>query len=379
MHEHESLLIVGASARAAAFSALRAGLRTECADLFADTDLVAACPVERIVPNAYPHGFLDIGALARPGPWLYVGGLENHPHLVNALTRRRPLWGNPADVLRIVRLPNRVAAILQKAGLPYLEVRRDDPPNGDGQWLVKPLAGAGGAGIERWTAKRTKPRRAVYWQEFVEGEPCAAVYVGDGWAARLLGVTRQLVGADWLHAGEFHYCGSLGPLDLDKATRSAFERLGDVLAGGCGLLGLFGVDCVVREGTPYPVEINPRYTASVEVLEYTTGIRAMALHCQVFEPRADPGSIEPVVAPVVGKGILFARANLTFPQRGPWNDSSGVRIGALPDFADIPRAGEIVPAGRPVLTFYAVGPNLGACETALRERAQRLDRLLFAE
>ncbi len=146
MRENESLLIVGASARAAAFSALRAGLRPECADLFADTDLVAACPVERIAPNAYPRGFLDIAAVTRSGPWLYAGGLENHPGIVDSLTRRRRLWGNPAEVLRVVRSPDRVAVMLRKAGLPCLKVRRQNPPTADGKWLVKPLAGMPGDG-----------------------------------------------------------------------------------------------------------------------------------------------------------------------------------------------------------------------------------------
>ncbi len=379
MRENETLLIVGASARAAAFSALRAGLRTECADLFADTDLVAACSVERIAPNAYPHGFLDIAAVNRAGPWLYAGGLENHPNLVESLSQRRRLWGNSAAVLRVVRAPDQVAVMLRKAGWPCLEVRPHAPPPANGKWLVKPLAGAGGAGIERWMGGRTKTRRAVYWQEFLEGEACAAVYVGDGRSARLLGVTRQLVGADWLHAGEFRYCGSIGPLVLDEATRVAFEEQGNALTGGCGLLGLFGVDCVLRERIPYPVEINPRYTASVEVLEHATGIRALALHRQVFEPHAAPEFPAPAVAPAIGKAILFARDNLTFPQTGPWDDSASGGIGELPEFADIPRGGEVVPAGRPVLTFFAVGRNLGACETALRAQAVRLDRLLFGE
>jgi predicted ATP-grasp superfamily ATP-dependent carboligase len=379
MRKNESLLIVGASARAATFSALRAGLRTECVDLFADIDLVAACPVERIHSTEYPHGFLGMAAARRTGPWLYVGGLENHPDLVESLTQRRRLWGNSAEVLRVVRAPDKVAAILHKAGLPCLEARLHAPPISEGQWLVKPRAGAGGAGIERWISGRTKPRRAVYWQEYVEGEACAAVYVGGGRSARLLGVTRQLVGTDWLHAGEFRYCGSLGPLRLEDATRTAFENLGDALACGCGLRGLFGIDCVLRDGIPFPVEINPRYTASVEILEHATGIRTLTLHRQVFEPHVEPRFTVPAVAPVVGKGILFARAQVTFPEMGPWNDAACGRFDELPAFADIPRAGEIVPAGRPVLTLFSTGPNLSACETALRESAQRLDRLLFGE
>ena len=42
------VLILGTSCRAAAFSALRAGLRPRCADYFGDRDLAAVCPVVRI-------------------------------------------------------------------------------------------------------------------------------------------------------------------------------------------------------------------------------------------------------------------------------------------------------------------------------------------
>ena len=53
-------------------------------------------------------------------------------------------------------------------------------------------------------------------------------------------------------------------------------RLGQVLAAGCGIRGLFGVDCVEENSVFWPVEINPRYTASVEVLEYASGLPALA-------------------------------------------------------------------------------------------------------
>src|SRR6266436_2623844 len=98
-----ALLIVGASARAAAFSALRAGLRPWCADLFADVDLRARCPAQQLSPEQYPHGFLEMVRQAPPGPWIYTGGLENRRALVRHICRLRPLWGNDAGVLRRVR------------------------------------------------------------------------------------------------------------------------------------------------------------------------------------------------------------------------------------------------------------------------------------
>jgi predicted ATP-grasp superfamily ATP-dependent carboligase len=380
MRPGEHLLIVGASARAAAFSALRAGLRPGCADLFADADLRARCPVWPVAAKGYPRGFLDLPALHRPGPWMYTGGLENRPDLIDELARRRqPLWGNPAAVLRRVRSPFEVRDAFAAAGLPCSAVWVDDAaPPADGRWLLKPRHGAGGSGIRPWTGQAPLPRWPFYWQEFIAGESCAALYVGDGQTARLLGVTRQLVGEPWLHAAPFHYCGSVGPLPLGPPLRQAFADLGATLGRAFGLKGLFGVDCVLRDGVPYLVEVNPRYTASVEVIEYATGLPALALHRQAFEPAAPlPAADSP--GGVVAKAILFARAPLRFPDCGTWSTWTtpfpGVEI--MPTFADIPPPGAPVEAGKPILTLLRRAPTEEDGLDELRRLAADLDRRLF--
>src|SRR6202158_3755437 len=77
-----NLILFGASTRAAAFSALRAGLRPWCADLFADADLAACFSVQLVSANDYPGRFLNISDEAPAGPWLYTGSLENHAGVV---------------------------------------------------------------------------------------------------------------------------------------------------------------------------------------------------------------------------------------------------------------------------------------------------------
>ncbi len=79
MDPAEHLLIFGASARAAAFSALRAKLLPWCADLFSDRDLQACCPSIRVPAASYPHAFVKLAAEDLRGPWMYTGGLENYP------------------------------------------------------------------------------------------------------------------------------------------------------------------------------------------------------------------------------------------------------------------------------------------------------------
>jgi uncharacterized protein len=401
MDQH--LLILGASTRAAAFSALRANLRPWCIDLFGDMDLQARCPTTTVAPADYPAGLARLTIQAPPGPWIYTGALENQPGLVRQLARLRPLWGNDGPVLAAARSPGMLAELLSAAGLDYPAISFSSaavPPHG--RWLVKPWQGAGGKGIHYWSGqpgekgdcpsilKGTVPffpplpqrsKRRVYYQEYVEGEACAAIYLSDGAVTRLLGVTRQLVGESWLHAAAFHYCGSLGPLVLTPPLRETFERLGSVLARGCGLRGLFGIDCVLRDSVPWPLEVNPRYTASIEVLEYAAGFSAVGWQRSIFDrtaPQPKPPSTD-IPFPSIGKAILFAKAPLTFPTEGPWLDTlrSPGSLHGPPAFADIPSAGQRIGAGRPILTLFARGDSLHACLAILQRTAVDLDHWLF--
>jgi predicted ATP-grasp superfamily ATP-dependent carboligase len=379
-----TLLIFGASARAAAFSALRADFQPWCADLFADADLQQRVPAMQL-PSHYPDGFLELIDVELQGPWLYTGGLENRPFLVGKMARRRLLWGNDQAALLAARSPFTVASVLRKAGLPGPAVwgPGDRLSLAGRRWLIKPLAGpGGGASIHFLNANvvqaRLSPHRC-YLQEFLEGESRAAIFLGDGSQARLLGVTRQLVGRDWLHAAPFHYCGSVGPLSLTPGEFAKVERLGSALAAGCGLCGLFGVDGIWRNGTLWPVEINPRYTASVEVIEYATGVPALKWHGRVFETGSLPTEELPPAQNVVGKAVYFAPAALTFPEEGPW--SAALIANEPPDklipFADIPPEGTEIEPGHPVMTALARDATVDACEARLRSIAGDLECCLY--
>ena len=94
-----TVILVGGSVRAAAFSALRAGLTPWCLDLFADVDLQAAATVGRLPFSDYPQCLPAQLANAPPGPIVYTGGLENFPQLIETIAKDRPLWGNDAEAL----------------------------------------------------------------------------------------------------------------------------------------------------------------------------------------------------------------------------------------------------------------------------------------
>ncbi|MBI3759225.1 MAG: ATP-dependent carboligase, partial [Deltaproteobacteria bacterium] len=171
----QPIVLLGASTRSAAASALRAGWTPWCADLFADADLQRIAAVCRVPIEAYPHGLIDALQGAPAGPVLYTGALENRPDLIARIDR--PLWGNPPDVLRAIRSPECWTQCLRDAGLPCPAMSRE--PVDKGSWLLKPDKSAGGFGIRLFVGQPFDPR-THFLQERIEGLACSGIYVGFG-------------------------------------------------------------------------------------------------------------------------------------------------------------------------------------------------------
>ncbi len=363
------LTIVGSSARAAAFSAARAGYHVHAADLFADADLCRICEATRI--GDYPSGLSAVLQGQQTGAWMYTGALENHPSLVESLARTRRLWGNPAAVLRRVRNPRLVAEALGRGGL-CRPSQCFDPgavPR-DGSWLCKPRRSAGGVRIAFWNHESPAVGRSPgrYFQEFIDGLACSAVYVAARGRAVLLGVTRQLIGQTWAGASGFRYCGSIGPIELPAMATDNFTRIGAVLAREFKLVGLFGVDAIVNSAGVWPVEVNPRYTASVEILERAGGVPAIALHTAACQDSDLPSRVDPTCKLVSGKAILFADSRLEIS--AAWTrEALATNDDRRPALADIPSAGSIVEAGWPIATVLADATDEAAVFDLLRRQA----------
>lgn len=376
--------VVGASARAAVMSLARAGYSAWAVDLFADRDLARLAPCARCPVDDFPDALPQLAEQFPLGPVLYTGGLENYPAVVRELARRRPLWGNGPDVLERVRDPFWLSDCLHGKGFAYPRlVPRGEPCPPTGNWLLKKYQSSGGLGVRVARAGEASGS-ASYLQEVVSGPPMSAVFVADHPKNYLLGVTEQLIGTAWLHANPFHYAGTIGPVELGSDLTSQLTLLGYRLMMAAGVSGLYGVDFISSDGAAWVVEVNPRYPASVEVLEAAGGFAALA-----SRERVRPG-----VAPVVGKAIYFALCPLVFPSAGPWDadlqfggtgipaSAAGAQAGMppfdpwrLPTYADIPNPGEAVAAGSPVLTFFATGSTPAECRERLQSRAAELDTL----
>ena len=316
----------------------------------------------RVTPDDFPEWLHEQSV----DGWFYTGALENYPALVDQMAAIAPLWGVSGEALRQVRDP----LLLQKL-LPMPETRLVDAsvPLGN-QWLAKTYRHSAGAGV--WALDDADAReRAIetgaYAQRIVPGRSAAAIYAVRPQKAVLLGVTEQWVGEP--PACAEGYFGSLGPLQAS----AGLEAIGEVLHGPLALRGLVGVDLILDGDTATVLEINPRYTASVEVLERAGDRSAIASHLAACRGE----SIEPWVYPknrFAAKRILFAEKSLTISRAfHEW----ALRQQTEGRLADVPRVGDKIEQGQPVCTLLVLTSDATeAREAILQSVAQAMSRLL---
>ncbi len=174
--------------------------------------------------------------------------------------------------------------------------------------------------------------------------------------------------------------GVSGPSRVAPSTRLILEKQARALAGAFGLVGLFGIDFMERDGVPWPIEINPRYTASVEVVELALARPLLHWHRRVCEGGVIPdGGLEPggLAPPFIGKAVLYADRSCVWPECADWSPD-GLAGFELPTLADVPEAGTRFAPGDPVVTAFARGTSLADCHGRLDEALECWGRRLIS-
>lgn len=376
-----AVLIAGLSTRAAAASAARAGFVVTSIDAFGDLD---SHPDVRSVslPRDFGVPFTASAAARaaagfRADAVVYLANFENDPDAVEALASGRTLWGNAPHVLRRVRNPQQVASAFRDHGIaaPSVRLSGDEPPGANeferNDWLLKPVASGGGRGVKPWHGDGVAP--GYYLQQRIDGIPASVVFVSAGGVAVPLGVSLQLVGDAAFGADGYRYCGNiLAPpsdpsLKHDQTIVDGARTIASVAAAAFGLVGVNGVDFIAANGMVHPIEVNPRWSSAMELVE-------RAYHVSVFDAHAAAcaRSMLPVFdlhgarerAPAVGKAIVFARTHVAAGDTTAWLSDATV--------SDVPQPGERIARGRPVCTVVAEASDAASCYAALVGRAERI-------
>ena len=351
------VVLVGASVRSLAESAVAAGLRPLCCDFFGDRDLLQLLESGGGRFLGRLQSFADLPGLLRmvPGavPLVWSGGLENAPEVLEELSHSgRPIAGCDPVAVRAVRNWRNLSEWVAGSGVGFPETRACHGPIPGGDWLVKSERSAGGAGVWRVNGGLDERVRALtpfggaglLLQRRVPGLPISMVFFFSAGRAALLGASLQFCGWRSLGAGsrEYLWCGNGGPIRLSQSLQRRAVAAAEFLAAGAGLRGVCGLDFVLSGQDLWLLEVNPRIPASHWI--YDSAREGLSLRLQLGQ-----AGLEGWVG--VAKGFRMQLV-VWCPQRGdaemPWPAMDGLPAGVR--LADAP-GGEALQPGNPAFSL----------------------------
>ena len=410
----KTLIIIGASTRAACQSARRSGFECWCIDQFGDDDLVQnAARVS--ISRDWPFDLVDLARQAvneSPDPAiLLAGGPENHVSVVAEFCKLAPLLGCDVSEISRLRDPAWIQNTLAASSLPALAVQMHGMPDPTRTWIRKRFKSSGGIGVRRFEPCETKSQEpspiglvaGEFVQEFVEtrNNPGAmelsGLYLVNDESVQFLGLCQQWIGEQSAGASGFQYSGSVGPLAYgiqmsDSARHAVSEAdgllsqaraVGDSLLTGNGR-GLVGIDFVwePRSRSLFCLEVNPRYTASIELYERIYGWPTITWHVDVSCGLLGGTSLNDALcnpmlattrrqATCAAKLIVYATRDSLSPA---WRDvTSNASWPSSVEIADRPASGTPLFHGQPVCTLLTTAETPSDCKQRLISAAGILD------
>lgn len=383
------VLVTGISARAMAESAVRSGYAVIALDAFGDRDLkelTESYSLRRDFHTVYgPGALFKASRKMNFDSVAYTSNLENYPGILARFDEGHRIIGNSSRVVAAVRSWPDLFDRLGRAGFPVPKIVFNNgtrPVDSPCRWLLKPLLSGGGHGISFWTQSLPGREKIAgvpdfMIQEYIPGRPCSVSFVANGREAVVLGIAEQLIGMKQFGSQGFRYCGNILPLteilnpDAGKRILDMLGRLASFLTREYGLTGVNGFDFILFGERIYLLEVNPRYSASMELVERSYGLPIFHLHAKaVLNGELPDFKLESVLknGKCFGKSILFAEKDATVPDTGGWS-GKGIR--------DVPESGEKIRAGGPVCSILASRANREGTFAELVRRAEELKEEIY--
>jgi len=367
------LLLIGPSTRAMAESARRAKYDFFTIDFFGDADQKRICKnyslkhefkeelcIENLVKHAKELNKEKIGFTHT----VYGSGFENCPELVEELERKCVALGNSAEVLRKVRDWGYFFKTAKSLGISapeneivnINEVKKRKKITENKNFVVKPLKTGGGHNIcnaSELSSASFEKNEKVLLQEFIEGKAASGIIAASKEESTFLGATKQIIGTGF---NKYKYAGNIAPLDEKKSVLKKMEEASLKIAEKFKLIGINGIDFIVKNGEVFVIEVNPRITGAIEVVERAYKVNLVDIHvkaCLNNLPKLK------IIKPekFYGKKIIFAEQNFNF------------RLKKVHRFVkDVPHYNERIEARAPVCTVFAGGETSERCRANLEKR-----------
>jgi predicted ATP-grasp superfamily ATP-dependent carboligase len=351
-------------------SAVRAGIRPASIDLFADQETRASseyCEVVKAAEVGFERESLlraaERLAPARGGYALVYGsGLDADPDILEGLAQGRTLYGNPPEILRLLKTPDSFFDLLRQLDIPYPESSRMEPldPN---DWLLKSGRSEGGKGVRFCVRSELGP--TDYYQRRLPGKALSALFLANGKHAGIIGFNTL-----WtvVHpSGQpFLFAGAINRADLRSEQQQQIGEYVTRLTRTVSLKGLNSLDFMLDGEVCRVLEINPRPSATMALYDEDFARGLLAEHIQAF--RGKMPDIVQSSGVVRAFKVFFASWDLDVSEDMAW-----------PNWCtDRPLPGTSVGAGQPVCTILAEGIDRPGVERLIELREGELLKRLYA-
>ncbi len=377
--DQPTIAIVGFSARAAAQCAKRQGFEVIAVDYCADRDLISECRAHyRLDDPEWPN---TLNSLHPSAPLLLTGGMEHRLELVDQCHSVRKRFGPTRNQIGAMRLLDNWArwAVSCDIGWP-VTIRGCTDGNGiseklfRGDWLLKPFQSAGGIGITdlihaiQLSDSFYKVNPRVYLQQRLPGRPIGITFLSSEFGSTFVGASTAWPNNSKPLRASYIYRGSFGPTPLTSPQIDKLQRFANLVGKESGLMGLWQADFLEHDGELTLLEINPRWSSSMDILDVCLDLCLVEKHYACICTTLSQAGFEGLATKackrakqsndaILGKMIVYAPAPFTVSQTqsdtwwmNRWEgDLSSVRNGN--QFADIPCVGTDIAEGDPILTI----------------------------
>ena len=263
---------------------------------------------------------------------------------------------------------------------------------------MKPFQGVGGIGItdlfgiNPLVDSIAKEQAGFYFQKRLPGVTIGVTFLTSEFGSTIVGATAAWTPDAKLPGTNYAYCGSYGPIALLDEQLIKLQCFATIAGKESGLLGLWQADFLLHLAELTLLEINPRWSASMDILDVCLDHCLVELHYACIDRSVSQATFrkyangcnnvaKKTMDRMLGKLIVYANDSfeVTHSQSDEWwlqrweCDLSAVVNRC--QFADIPSAGSAITKGDPLLTVLTTGSSIESilCELQ-RSRSQILRR-----
>ncbi len=324
---------------------------------------------------------------------LFSGGIESDlSQLHPTLQSNRPAFLNlPWSEMRSLRNWELWA---EKAGLLFPETRplqtdtEYETSVESSRYLIKDLKSAGGLSVA-WYDHAFPHTDARYVQQYIEGSVFGVTFLTAPSFGMAVGCAEAWPNRQhpW---GPFVFHGCIGPTSLHREEWECMDFFAEVVNQSTNWSGIWGADFIRSDHGIYLLEINPRWTSSMELIASGLNVPLIQLHCKAKdsieneEARIDLIAISEKLrdrrrsnTKRIGKRIMYAdthrecRTDLL----NAWRQE-GWRSTPLEDdrvqYADIPYEPTMFEPGFPICSLFSSGDCNSSLISYLDEQAETL-------